>query len=42
VRVGWYIFGARGHHVEVVLKSNDPDALDAAAAYLVYAIANSS
>jgi molybdenum cofactor synthesis domain-containing protein len=39
VRVGSYpSFGAEGPHVEVVLKSNDPDALDAAAAYLAYAI----
>jgi nicotinamide-nucleotide amidase len=39
VRVGSYpSFGAEGPHVEVVLKSNDPDALDAAAAYLSYAI----
>jgi nicotinamide-nucleotide amidase len=39
VRVGSYpSFGAGGPHVEVVLKSNDPDALDAAAAYLAYAI----
>jgi molybdenum cofactor synthesis domain-containing protein len=35
VRVGSYpSFGAEGPHVEVVLKSNDPDALDAAAAWL--------
>jgi molybdenum cofactor synthesis domain-containing protein len=39
VRVGSYpSFGAEGPHVEVVLKSNDPDALDAAAAYLSYAL----
>jgi nicotinamide-nucleotide amidase len=43
VRVGSYpSFGAEGAHVEVVLKSNDPAALDAAAAYLAYAIENSS
>jgi nicotinamide-nucleotide amidase len=43
VRVGSYpSFGAQGPRVEVVLKSNDPDALDAAAAYLVYAIEKSS
>jgi molybdenum cofactor synthesis domain-containing protein len=35
VRVGSYpSFGAEGPHVEVVLKSKDPDALDAAAACL--------
>ena len=39
VRVGSYpSFGAEGPHVEVVLKSNDPDALDAAAAYLASAL----
>jgi len=43
VRVGSYpSFGAQGPHVEVVLKSTDPDALDAAAAYLAYAIEKSS
>ena len=43
VRVGSYpSFGAGGPHVEVVLKSTDPDALDAAAAYLAYAIENIS
>jgi molybdopterin-biosynthesis enzyme MoeA-like protein len=42
VRVGSYpSFGAEGPHVEVVLKSNDPDALDAAAAYLAYALEKS-
>jgi molybdenum cofactor synthesis domain-containing protein len=40
VRVGSYpSFGAQGPHVEVVLKSNDPDALDAAAAYLADTLA---
>jgi molybdenum cofactor synthesis domain-containing protein len=35
VRVGSYpSFGAEGPRVEVVLKSNDPEALDAAAAWL--------
>jgi nicotinamide-nucleotide amidase len=39
VRVGSYpSFGAEGPHVEVVLKSKDPDALDAAAAYLACAL----
>ena len=43
VRVGSYpSFGAEGPHVEVVLKSNDPAALDAAAAFLAYAIEKSS
>jgi molybdenum cofactor synthesis domain-containing protein len=43
VRVGSYpSFGAEGPHVEVVLKSNDLDALDAAAAYLISVIENSS
>jgi len=43
VQVGSYpSFGAGGPHVEVVLKSTDPDALDAAAAYLAYAIENIS
>jgi hypothetical protein len=38
VRVGSYPSFAEGPHVEVVLKSNDPDALDAAAAFLADAI----
>src|SRR5919108_5431467 len=36
VRVGSYpSFGAGGPHVEVVLKSSDPEALEAAAAWLI-------
>jgi molybdenum cofactor synthesis domain-containing protein len=43
VRVGSYpSFGASGPHVEVVLKSNDSDALEAAAAWLVQALEQSS
>jgi len=39
VRVGSYpSFGASGPYVEVVLKSNDPDALEAAAAWLTQAL----
>ena len=39
VRVGSYpSFGANGPYVEVVLKSNDPDALEAAAAWLTQAL----
>jgi molybdenum cofactor synthesis domain-containing protein len=39
VRVGSYpSFGAHGPHVEVVLKSVDPDALEAAAAWLTRAL----
>jgi len=39
VRVGSYpSFGASGPNVEVVLKSNDPDALEAAAAWLTQAL----
>jgi molybdenum cofactor synthesis domain-containing protein len=39
VRVGSYpSFGATGPNVEVVLKSNDPDALEAAAAWLTQAL----
>ncbi len=39
VRVGSYpSFGASGPHVEVVLKSNDPQALEAAAAWLTQAL----
>ena len=39
VRVGSYpSFGANGPTVEVVLKSNDPDALEAAAAWLTQAL----
>jgi molybdenum cofactor synthesis domain-containing protein len=39
VRVGSYpSFGANGPYVEVVLKSNDPDALEAAAAWLIQAL----
>jgi molybdenum cofactor synthesis domain-containing protein len=39
VRIGSYpSFGASGSHVEVVLKSNDPDALEAAAAWLSQAL----
>jgi molybdenum cofactor synthesis domain-containing protein len=39
VRVGSYpSFGASGPNVEVVLKSNDPDALEAAAAWLTRAL----
>jgi nicotinamide-nucleotide amidase len=39
VRVGSYpSFGAKGPYVEVVLKSNDPDALEAAAARLTQAL----
>jgi molybdenum cofactor synthesis domain-containing protein len=39
VRVGSYpSFGANGPNVEVVLKSNDPDALEAAAAWLTQAL----
>ena len=40
VRVGSYpSFGAGGPHVEVVLKSSDPEALEAAAAWLIEALA---
>ena len=43
VRVGSYpSFGAGGPHVEVVLKSKDPDALEAAAAWLSQALEQSS
>lgn len=43
VRVGSYpSFGASGSYVEVVLKSNDPDALEAAAAWLTRALEQSS
>jgi molybdenum cofactor synthesis domain-containing protein len=39
IRVGSYpSFGASGPHVEVVLKSNDPEALEAAAAWLTQAL----
>jgi molybdenum cofactor synthesis domain-containing protein len=39
VHVGSYpSFGASGPYVEVVLKSNDPDALEAAAAWLTQAL----
>jgi len=39
VRVGSYpSFGANGPYVEVVLKSNDPDALEAAAAWFTQAL----
>ena len=39
IRVGSYpSFGAEGPHVEVVLKSNDSDALEAAAAWLTQAL----
>jgi molybdenum cofactor synthesis domain-containing protein len=39
IRVGSYpSFGANGPHVEVVLKSNDPDALEAAAAWFTQAL----
>jgi molybdenum cofactor synthesis domain-containing protein len=42
VRVGSYpSFGASGSYVEVVLKSNDPDALEAAAAWLTQALEQS-
>jgi molybdenum cofactor synthesis domain-containing protein len=42
VRVGSYpSFGANGPTVEVVLKSNDPDALEAAAAWLTQALEQS-
>jgi molybdenum cofactor synthesis domain-containing protein len=42
VRVGSYpSFGASGSYVEVVLKSNDPDALEAAAAWLTRALEQS-
>ena len=42
VRVGSYpSFGANGPSVEVVLKSNDPDALEAAAAWLTQALEQS-
>ena len=42
VRVGSYpSFGANGSYVEVVLKSNDPDALEAAAAWLTQALEQS-
>jgi molybdenum cofactor synthesis domain-containing protein len=42
VRVGSYpSFGASGPNVEVVLKSNDPDALEAAAAWLTQALEQS-
>jgi nicotinamide-nucleotide amidase len=42
VRVGSYpSFGASGSYVEVVLKSNDPDALEAAAAWLGQALEQS-
>jgi len=42
VRVGSYpSFGANGPYVEVVLKSNDPDALEAAAAWLTQALEQS-
>jgi nicotinamide-nucleotide amidase len=42
VRVGSYpSFGANGSYVEVVLKSNDPDALEAAAAWLTEALEQS-
>jgi molybdenum cofactor synthesis domain-containing protein len=40
VRVGSYpSFGARGPHVEVVLKSSDREALETAAAWLIEALA---
>jgi molybdenum cofactor synthesis domain-containing protein len=43
VRIGSYpSFGASGSYVEVVLKSNDPDALEAAAAWLGQALEQSS
>jgi molybdenum cofactor synthesis domain-containing protein len=43
VRVGSYpSFGASGPYVEVVLKSNDPDALEAAAAWLTRALEQSA
>jgi nicotinamide-nucleotide amidase len=42
VRIGSYpSFGASGSYVEVVLKSNDPDALEAAAAWLTQALEQS-
>ena len=42
IRVGSYpSFGANGPTVEVVLKSNDPDALEAAAAWLAQALEQS-
>jgi len=42
VRIGSYpSFGAQGPHVEVVLKSNDPDALEAAAAWFAQALEQS-
>jgi molybdenum cofactor synthesis domain-containing protein len=42
VRIGSYpSFGASGSYVEVVLKSNDPDTLEAAAAWLTQALEQS-
>jgi nicotinamide-nucleotide amidase len=42
VRVGSYpSFGAQGAHVEVVLKSDDPDALEAAVTWLTRALEQS-
>ena len=42
VRIGSYpSFGAHGPHVEVVLKSDDPDALEAAVTWLTWALEQS-